>query len=992
MRTFATTAALAVCTATLAAPLATTDAAASVTTDADVATATPIQHLVVIYQENASFDHYFGTYPVAANPPGDPPFEARTDTPPVNNLLPSSLNGNRDLRATNPNQSKPFRLDRTQFVTCSQNHDYKAEQRAANQGRMDRFVQQTDNSTCKDLPRPVPAPQTMGYFDGNTVTALWNYAQHFALNDYTFGTTYGPSTPGALNLVAGRTSGASPDNDKNVTEGVVYGDPDPRDDDCADGATRMTMSGTNVGDLLSGAGVSWGWFQGGFARANPVDEPTAVCDDTSPNLAGFADSDYEAHHDPFQYFASTGNPHHLPPSSDAAIGHDDQANHQYDLRDFWTAGQAGDLPAVSFLKAPGFQDGHPGPKNSNPLDEQDFLVETLNRIQQLPQWSSTAVVLAWDDSDGWYDHQFPPNVHHSHNATFDTLYGVSPAGGDQTTLMCMAPPGQHLPVDDPSVFEMRCGYGERLPLLVVSPYARDNYVDHTPTDQTSILRFIEDNWGLGRLGDASFDAEAGSLLNMFDFGQQRDDTLLLNHYTGNVNRPPSIDSLTVTPGDATTGDTLTVSATTGDPDRDVTNPHRADHLQLSYEWFNGSTRLAESGPTLDLSVPGNGDRGDLITVRATASDGLDATTTSTSVEVGDSAPAISLAASSATVVYSDGLTPIGVTTSDPDGDDVTVEATGLPPGLAVSQVGDDWQVGGDDQAPAGTYDAVVRVSDGELVAEVPLRIEVRRESAQVGYTGDLLFSTGSATASTADVVLRARVSQAPDGSPGDLTRAGVLFDVYAPGNSTGTPDATYAASPTAGGEAKVDIGSRAVGTWTVVVRTDPSAGYFEAPASDVVPVTVYAPRAGTFVTGAGWVHDPGYLDRPVPIATDDRGTFGLEARPRKDGSPSGVVAYAFAGADDKLYVVRSTGWQGGGLAISGDRATIAGTCEVIVLDPVGHVVTRSTGDTFRLDVTDVPRSDTFALSVYRSDGTLHHRVGTPAEPLRLGGGQVVVHH
>ncbi len=697
MRTFATTAALAVCTATLAAPLATTDAAASVTTDADVATTTPIQHLVVIYQENASFDHYFGTYPEAANPDGDPPFQARLGTPPVNNLLPTSLNGNRDLRATNPNQSKPFRLDRTQFVTCSQNHDYKAEQRAANQGRMDRFVQQTDNSTCKDLPRAVPSPQTMGYFDGNTVTALWNYAQHFALNDNAFGTTYGPSTPGALNLVAGRTSGASPDNDKNVTEGVVYGDPDPQYDDCADAPTHVELSGTNVGDLLTGAGVSWGWFQGGFARANPVDEPTAVCDSMSPNLAGIADADYEAHHDPFQYFASTANPHHLPPSSDAAIGHDDQANHQYDLRDFWTAGQAGDLPAVSFLKAPGFQDGHPGPKNSNPLDEQDFLVETLNRIQQLPQWSSTAVVLAWDDSDGWYDHQFPPNVHHSHNATLDTLYGVSPAGGDPTTLMCMAPPGQHLPVDHPTVFEMRCGYGERLPFLVVSPYAKENHVDHTVIDQTSILKFIEDNWGLPRLGNASFDAEAGLLLNMFDFTQRRDDTLLLNHYTGNVNRPPSIDKPTVTPGDPRTGDTLTASATTGDPDRDVTNPGRADadHLHLSYAWFNGSTRLAESGPTLDLSVAGNGDRGDLITVRATASDGLDATTSETSVAVavGDSAPTISLAAASATVVYSDALTPIEVTTSDPDGDDVTVDANGLPAGLAVSQTANGWQVG-----------------------------------------------------------------------------------------------------------------------------------------------------------------------------------------------------------------------------------------------------------------------------------------------------------
>ena len=208
MRTLVTATALALCTSGLV-PLAVAQADAATASDNTADTTTPIKHLVVVFQENASFDHYFGTYPQAANPPGDPPFTALPDTPTVNNLLPSPLNGNRDLRVTNPNAAKPFRLDRSQFITCSQSHAYRPEERAANLGRMDRFVQATDNSGCA-LPRPVPSPQVMGYFDGNTVTALWNYAQHFALEDIAFGTTYGPSTPGALNLVAGRTSGASP--------------------------------------------------------------------------------------------------------------------------------------------------------------------------------------------------------------------------------------------------------------------------------------------------------------------------------------------------------------------------------------------------------------------------------------------------------------------------------------------------------------------------------------------------------------------------------------------------------------------------------------------------------------------------------------------------------------------------------------------------------------------------------------------------------------
>jgi hypothetical protein len=177
----------------------------------------------------------------------------------------------------------------------------------------------------------------------------------------------------------------------------------------------------------------------------------------------------------------------------------------------------------------------------------------------------------------------------------------------------------------------------------------------------------------------------------------------------------------------------------------------------------------------------------------------------------------------------------------------------------------------------------------------------------------------------------------------------------------------------------------------VVVRTDPAAGYFEAPASDVVPVTVYAPTAGSFVTGGGWVHDPGYLERPVPISSDDQGRFGLEARLRNDGTPSGTMTYVFTGADGNRYVVRSTGWQGGGLAIAGSRATIAGRCDVTVLDPVGNVVSEEAGSSYRLDVSDAGRSDTFALTVHAPDGTLYHRVGTPADPLGLGGGQVVVH-
>src|SRR5581483_6378233 len=167
-------------------------------------TATPIQHLVVIYQENVSFDHYFATYPRAANPPGEPAFHARTGTPSVNGLTAAML-------TNNPNAAQPFRLDRSRAATCDQDHNYKAEQQGYNAGLVNKAVESMGTGAAsRSGNTPCSPTDVMGYFDGNTVTALWNYAQYFAMNDNHFGTTFGPSTPGALNLVSGQTHGATP--------------------------------------------------------------------------------------------------------------------------------------------------------------------------------------------------------------------------------------------------------------------------------------------------------------------------------------------------------------------------------------------------------------------------------------------------------------------------------------------------------------------------------------------------------------------------------------------------------------------------------------------------------------------------------------------------------------------------------------------------------------------------------------------------------------
>jgi phospholipase C len=488
------------------------------------ATASPIKHLVVLFDENVSFDHYFGTYPKAANTDGTR-FTAAPAAPgaaaPVN-----LLSDHARLLTHNPNQYQPRRLTPAQALTCDQNHSYTPEQQAFDGGRMDRFVEHTSSDRCSG---EYGSPGlTMDYFDGNTVTALWNYAQNYTLGDNSFGDVFGPSTPGALNLVAGTTYGGvtvdpqtgahlppdrsttvgSPDPKTGV--GTVYADSDPAYDDCSDAnrtaQDRLTaVRGRTIGDLLTAKGVTWGWFQGGFA---PTSTPggRAVCGSAHTNVGGARVLDYSPHHEPFQYVASTANPHHLPPTSTAMIGRQDRANHQYDLRDFDRALAAGNLPAVSYLKAAQYQDGHAG--YSDPLDEQHFLVAHINAIEKSPLWASTAVVVAYDDSDGWYDQAMTPVTNGSTDAAADTPMcrrGPAALGGQQD----------------------RCGPGPRLPLLLISPYARRGHVDHTLTTQSSVLRFVEDNWGTGRLGGGSFDATAHRLDGMFDFAHPQRRAVLL---------------------------------------------------------------------------------------------------------------------------------------------------------------------------------------------------------------------------------------------------------------------------------------------------------------------------------------------------------------------------------------------------------------------------------------------------------------------------------
>jgi phospholipase C len=141
-----------------------------------------------------------------------------------------------------------------------------------------------------------------------------------------------------------------------------------------------------------------------------------------------------------------------------------------------------------------------------------------------PFWKSTAIIVLYDDSDGWYDHQMSPIVNPS-----AVLQAASSSNSDE--LNGPGKCGNGVPL---AAIEGRCGYGPRQPLLVISPFAKTNFVDHSLTDQSSVLRFIEDNWGTGQIGGGSFDQIAGSLANMFDFGNHAfgERRLLLDANTG----------------------------------------------------------------------------------------------------------------------------------------------------------------------------------------------------------------------------------------------------------------------------------------------------------------------------------------------------------------------------------------------------------------------------------------------------------------------------
>ena len=444
-----------------------------------------IEHIVVIYAENRSFDHLYGLFPGAegiAQASSEQKTQLDHDGRPLPTLPPVYEHGKPSDRFPTGLPNGPFRIDappvnrRLDEVLPSPIHNFWQNQEQINGGKNNRFVAMSTVGAW-----------VMGHIDGSQMK-LWKWAQEYTLADHFFMSAFGGSylnhqwlicacTPVHANAAAsarpqldadGRlkkrpTSPASVmDGPVQVFDGSVtpdgfsvntsqptyqpsgYPPAAGGNPALADPARSPVPPQTarTIGDTLSAKGVSWAWYSGGWNDA-VADGPRASGErKVIYNVARDAPA-FQPHHQPFNYFARF------------APGTADRARHLLDGADFIAAIDSGKLPAVSFYKPLGRHTEHP---SYTDLAQGDTHIDAvLQRLRQSPQWSRMAVIVTYDENGGFWDHVPPPS---------------GPGWGD------------------------RWGPGSRIPALLISPFAKRGHVDKTPYDTTSILKFITRRFGL----------------------------------------------------------------------------------------------------------------------------------------------------------------------------------------------------------------------------------------------------------------------------------------------------------------------------------------------------------------------------------------------------------------------------------------------------------------------------------------------------------------
>jgi phospholipase C len=355
---------------------------------------TPIQHLVVVMQENHTFDNYFGTYPGANGIPAGTEMPVDPNNPAAGYVTPWHI-GNTTI--TDLSHS-----------TSTFNDQY-------NNGKMDGFISAL-NSRNQD------GKLAMGYYDGRDIPYYWNLADNYVLFDQLFSSAKDGSFSNHMYWVAA----VSP----SAPKGVKLSD--------------VLANTPTIFDSLQAAGVSWKFYVQNY-------DPTI----TYRDVYNKGNRESQVIWVPLLNF-------------DRFIDNPNLSSHIVDLSQYYVDLRNGTLPSVSYIVPSGASEHPP----SSLMSGQRFIKSILQELERSTAWNSSAFLLLYDDWGGWYDHVTPPQV---------DLFG----------------------------------YGMRVPGILVSPYAKTGYIDHTVLDFTSVLKFIEQNWNIAPL--AQRDANSNNFLTAFDF-------------------------------------------------------------------------------------------------------------------------------------------------------------------------------------------------------------------------------------------------------------------------------------------------------------------------------------------------------------------------------------------------------------------------------------------------------------------------------------------
>ena len=385
----------------------------------------------------------------------------------------------------------------------------------------------------------------------------------------------------------------------------------------------------------------------------------------------------------------------------------------------------------------------------------------------------------------------------------------------------------------------------------------------------------------------------------------------------------------------------------------------------------------------------------------TINDGHGGTATATvdvTVNAVNDAPVFTINVLSQTVQYSDPITTVNVSVSDPDDPvaDLTLSVlSSVPAGLTVTPGVGTLTISGNPLVVAGVYPINLKVVDPHgAQALATVTITVNKETAETTYTGDMGVITAGPSVATATVRLAAHLTQDPDGAPGDITLARVVFEIFKSSNLGSTPDMTVTNVPVdSNGDAVSFLSGVAADTYVVKVKIVASNGYWTASPVGLGTINVAIGSNDQQTSGGGWI--------PDPESVNGKGNFGFTVK--GGGNPKGNSIYIFRGLDGFNYIVKSTSWSGGYLNFSNEpgtsisnRSSFKGKCVVQKIDRNSGALVQSFGNfSFIVDTRDgdllTPRSfDAYAITVLDNNGSIWRQVGTNLALLPLGGGNVMV--